>query len=119
MNSVTRRGFFRLALGAAAAIPLAKKSYFFFGNIWRPTDPANWLASPLDLTSTGTLTLHEMHRALGKATIGANKPDYIVMSHEQHDWYWKKMKELYTYPWAVERKGIVGIAFQGIPVVEQ
>lgn len=94
---IDRRSFLRGLVGLAAApIIVPKRTWFFFGDTYKPA-----------------ISLQELHKLIGRATVGNKKPGIILMRPDQFKWL-----EEYFYPngFGSAVSGFHDIRFTGISV---
>lgn len=81
-------------------------------------DMANWIARVRTLSVAGTLTLFEMQKAMGAATIGGSRPTVIVTRQSVYDKLWSLYQPDQRF---IDQKmadaGFGGLKFNGVPIV--
>ena len=81
-------------------------------------DMADWAAKQRTLGVAGTLTLLEMQKAMGVATVGADKPTVIVTRQSVYDKIWSLVQPDQRF---VDKKmadaGFQNIVFNGVPIL--
>lgn len=81
-------------------------------------DMAAWAAKQQTLGTAGTLTLFEMQKLQGKATIGADHPTVFVTRQSVYDKIWSILQPDQRFvDTKMAEAGFGGIKFNGLPIV--
>ena len=81
-------------------------------------DMALWIARVLTLGTAGTLTLFEMQKLFGNATVGADHPTVIVTRQSVYNKVWSLLQPDQRFVDAeMGKAGFGGLTFNGIPIV--
>ena len=82
------------------------------------TDFSNWAAKQRTLTTAGTLTLADMQRAFGSATIGSDHPTVVITRQSVFDKFWTLLQPDQRF---VDKNmgeaGFTSLSFNGVPLI--